>query len=808
MATFLQDVRYALRSLRGQRGIAVIAIACLALGIGANTAIFSVVRAVLLESLPFRDPSRIVRVYETANFGGTRGLGSVSIPNFIDWRAQNDAFESMTAYSTYTFDLIGNGEPERVRGTRSSANLFALLGSRPILGRTFALDDDQPGKAPVVVLGNGFWRRRFGADPSILGKSISLDNKRYSVIGVMSADFDFPISALRTDVWVPVAFDTQQAHQRGNHSQSVVARLKPGLDSAAATARMLPIAQRLARDYPSEQKDRGISVNLLNGVIVGRVRTPLLILLGAVGLVLLIACANVANLLLARASGRRREVAIRTALGAERGRLIRQFLTESVLLSFAGGVLGLAVAHWGLAGILAYAATSLPRVDSIGLSPTVLVFSLGVSVVTGLAFGIVPALRASQADLREDLTETAGRSGTGRKQHRTLDTLIVAEIALSLVLLVGAGLLVRGFLAVIGTDSGLRPDQVITFHLAAPGGRLSDSARFVQFYSPVLERIRALPGVRSAATTTLLPIQGSGWNGNFTIVGRPKETDPSKQPFAEYRVVSSEYFASLGIPMTAGREFSDEDALDAPSVVIINDEFVRRYFPNENPIGKQIFAWSPQPSTVVGVARSVHQVSLDSPPRAELYVPSAQAPWQMFDVTFVLSTRTAPESIMPSVRQAVRGLAPDQPIFQVRTMDGVISDSLRTRKLTLSLLAIFAALAVVLSAAGVFGVMSYGVSQRQREIGIRMALGARGSAVTGMVLTDAGKLVVLGVVIGLGGAAALTRVLSGMVYGVGVRDPLTFGVVAVIIATVAMVSSLVPAVRASRVDPILAMRAE
>jgi predicted permease len=368
--------------------------------------------------------------------------------------------------------------------------------------------------------------------------------------------------------------------------------------------------------------------------------------------------------------------------------------------------------------------------------------------------------------------------------------------------------LVRGFLAVIGTDSGLRPEGVITFHVSAPGGRMSDSVRYVQFYGPVLERLRAVPGVRSAATTTLLPIQGSGWNGNFTIVGRPKESDPSKEPFAEYRVVSSNYFAALGIPMMQGREFSDQDALDAPRVVIVNDEFVRRYFPNETPIGKQIFAWESKPATVIGVARSVHQVSLDSPPRTELYVPAAQTPWQLFDVTYVLSTRGAPESVMPSVRAAVREIAPVQPIFQVRTMDGVISDSLRNRKLTLSLLAIFAALALVLSAAGVFGVMSYGVSQRQQEIGIRMALGARGSDVTTMVLADAGKLVALGVAIGLVAATGLTRVLTGMVYGVGVRDPLTFALVSAIIAAVAMVASLVPAVRAARVDPIAAMRSD
>jgi putative ABC transport system permease protein len=806
--TFLQDIRYALRSLRQNRGLTAIAATCLALGIGANTAIFSVVRTVLLESLPYRDPSRLVRLYETSYFQGQRGIGSVSVPNFVDWRAENHAFESMAAYSAGSFDLSGDGPPERVRRVRTTANLFALLGSTAELGRTFALDDDRPGRNPVVVLSDGFWRRRFGSDRSIIGTAISLDNTPYTVIGVMPASFDYPISSVHTDVWIPLRWSTNEAKQRGNHWMSVIARLKPGLDSASATAQMLSITQRLAHDFPDEMKERGIQANTLNGVVVGRVRTPLLMLLGAVALVLLIACANVANLLLARASGRRREVAIRTALGAERFRLVRQFLTESVLLALAGGILGIAVAHWGLKAILAYAAASLPRAESVGLSGPVFAFAAIVSLVTGLGFGIVPAVRASQTDLRADLTESAGRTGTGRKHHRTLDTLIVAEIALSLVLLIGAGLLMRGFVALIDTDPGLKPDHVMTFHVSAPAGRMNDSARFTQFYGPILARLRATPGVNSAASTTLLPIQGSGWNGNFTIVGRPKETDLSREPFAEYRVISSDYFHALGIPMAKGREFSDQDALGAPAVVIVNDEFVRRYFPNEDPIGKQILPWTDKPATIVGVAHSVRQVSLDRPPASELYVPAAQTPRQLGYGTYIVDTQARPEALVPSIRNAVHDVAPEQPLFLVKSMDAVISDSLQSRKLTLSLLAIFASLAVLLSAAGVYGVMSYGVSQRQREIGIRMALGARGADVTSMVVGDAAKLAAIGVAIGLLAAFGLSRVLAGMVYGVGVHDPATFVVVAVIIAGVAIVASLVPAIRAARVDPLAAMRTD
>jgi putative ABC transport system permease protein len=808
MDTLLQDIRFALRTIRKQRGTSVVAVICLALGIGANTAIFSVIRTVLMESLPFQDPGRIVRLYETANFGGTMGVGSVSVPDFLDWRSEQRAFVDIAAYSVGSADLAGDGNPERVRAIRTTANLFNVLGAAPFLGRVFVAGEDQPGHNPVAILSEGFWRRRFGGDRAMLGKLVSLDNTLYTVVGVMPAAFDFPVTPIHVDVWTPLLWTPTDLKQRGNHWMQVIGRLKPGVDSAAATAQMTTIAERIARDFPNEQKDRGIQVNTLNGVVVGRVRTPLLMLLGAVGLVLLISCANVANLLLARASGRRREVAIRTALGAERGRLVRQFLTESVLLAAAGGLFGLAVAHWGLEAILAYAAAALPRAAAIHLNGSVLAFAAGVSLLTGVAFGLVPALRASQSDLREDLSESAGRTGTSRKHHRTLRALIVAEMALSVVLLVGAGLLIRGFIALMHTDSGLKPDHVLTFHIAAPSGRLPDSVRYVQFYGPVLQRLRALPGVSDAASTTIIPIQNTGVNDNFRIVGRPQETDLGKQPFAEFRVVSSNYFRTMGITMVRGREFSDQDAAGARLVAIVNDEFVRRYFPNEDPIGKQIFAWSDKPSTIVGVAHSVRQVSLDQPPRTELYVAAAQSPGSLFDVSYVLRTQSKPESLVPSVRSSLHDIAPDQPIFLVKTMDDVISDSLRSRKLTLSLLAIFASLALLLSAAGVYGVMSYAVSQRQREIGIRMALGARASNVTRMILSEAGALATIGLVVGLVAAALLTRVLSSMVYGVGTHDPVTFVAVSGLLASVALAASLVPALRAARIDPLQAMRVD
>ena len=808
MDSFLQDIRFALRSLRKNRGTTIIATLCLALGIGANTAIFSVVRAVLLESLPYRDASRLVRVYETFAFQGQRGTGSVSVLNYKDWRAQQKVFDDLAAYSGTSRDLGDVAEPERLRGVRVSANLFSVLGTRPRRGRTFVEGEDTRGRENVVVLSDGFWNRRFAGDAGLVGRTITLNNTKHSVIGIMPPGFDFPIQSSHNDFWIPLVWSPDEEQSRGSHWLQVVARLRPGVDSSAATAQMGAIAGRLAREFPDAQKDRGIQINSLQGIVVGRLRPALLVLLGAVGLVLLIACANVANLLLARASARRKEVAIRTALGAERGRLVRQFLTESIVLAVTGGLLGVAVARWGLKAMLVLAAGSLPRGDAIALDPLVLGFAALVSVLTGIAFGIVPALRASQSELREDLTQAAGRSSTSRQQHRTLDALIAAEIALSLVLLVGAGLLIRGFVRLLDVDSGLKPDNVLTFHTQAPANQLADSLRYTGFYQPVLERLRALPGVRTVAMTNMLPIQNWGTNGNFEIVGRPKESDPARAPFAEFRVVSSNYFRTLGIPVVRGREFEDDDAAGSMPVLIVNDEFARRYFPNEDPIGKQILPWSDKPSTIVGVVRSVRQGGLDQEPRSELYVAAAQVPYRLYDMTYVLSAGRSAERLAPTIRDAVKSVAASQPVYQLQTMESVIGDSLRSRKLTLVLLAVFAALALLLSAAGVYGVMSYGVSQRTREIGIRMALGARGRDVTSMVLIDAGKVAAVGITLGLAGAALLTRVLTSMLYGVGAHDPLTFAAVALLIAVVALAASAVPAIRAARVDPLRAMRSE
>jgi len=521
--------------------------------------------------------------------------------------------------------------------------------------------------------------------------------------------------------------------------------------------------------------------------------------------VLLIACANVANLLLARAAGRTREVAIRTALGAERIRLVRQLLTESVLLALTGGALGLIVAYFALHAILANAAVALPRADVVHLDGSVLAFALTVSAITGVLFGIIPALRSSDVDLRQDLTETAGRGGTSRRQHRTLNAFIAAEIAISVVLLVGAGLVIRAFAAVISTDPGFRTERLLTFHLAPPAGQFADSMRYKSFFGPVVERLRTIPGVQSVSFTNLLPIQNSGTNGNFQIIGQPKETDPARQPFAEFRVVGPDFFRAMGIPLKAGRGITDADAVDREAVVVVNEAFAKKYF-TDSPIGHQLTPWIDKPATIVGVVGAIRQATLEREPAPELYVPGAQQPWRLGDMTFVISTQLDPNAIVASVRQAIHELAPNQPLSQIESMEQVISESLQARRLTLTLLAIFALLATALSAAGVYGVMSYGVAQRTREIGIRMALGARGGDVTSMVLRDAGKIAAIGLIIGLGAALLLTRFIAGMLYGVGQRDVATFIGVASLIAVVALLASLIPALRASRVDPLSAMR--
>jgi putative ABC transport system permease protein len=803
MDSVFQDVRFALRSLRSARGTTIIAVLCLALGIGANTAIFSVVRAVLLQSLPYSQPERLVRLNET----GSRGPGSVSAPVYFDMKAQRRLFEEVAAFAPINRDLGDNGEPERLRGVRATVNLLSTLGVKPLIGRGFTASDEPPAASPVALISEGLWRRRFAGDPKLIGRQVTLSNTRYTVIGVMPSAFDFPISTLRNEFWIPLDFATVGGTtSRNSRSLQVVARLAPGLDSAHTMASLALVAQQLAREYPDAHKDRGLLVSSLTGTVTGRIRPALLVLLGAVGLVLLIACANVANLTLARAAGRRREVAIRTALGARRSRLVRQLLTESALLAIGGGALGIGVAWWGLRTLLGASAAVLPRSDSIGIHGGVLLFAVVVSLATGFGVGLVPAIRASRPDLREDLSDAAGRSSASAARHRTLETLIAAEIALSVVLLTGAGLVIRSFVALLNVDPGFNVEGVLTFSVAAPAGRIADSLRFTQFYAPLLDRLRALPSVRAAGMTSVLPVQGGTTDRFFQITGRAGETDINRRPDAEFRVVSSDYFRALGIRILRGRDFNEQDTPVSSPVAMVNDELARRYFPGQNPIGQRLEIMTGVPLTIVGVVRSVREVGLDQHLLAELYLPAAQTRENGSAMSFVVSTTAEPEALSNQVRDVVRAIAPQQPVYQLATMRSVVRESLGSRRLLLMLLGLFAALALVLSAAGVYGVMSYGVTQRRREIGIRIALGARFGSVTGMVLHDVGRVAALGIAAGVLAALALSRLMTSVLYGVGTSDGTTFLAVPAVIAVVALLAGAVPAMRAARVDPLVAMR--
>jgi putative ABC transport system permease protein len=800
-----QDVRFALRSLKNARTTSIIAILCLALGIGANTAIFSVVRAVLLEALPYAAPHELVSVNEF----GAHGPGSVSGAVYFDLKAERRIFSDVAAWGAISRDLGDVGEPERLRGVRGTTNLFSTLGVKPLIGRTFIDTDAPPTGAPVVVLSEGLWRRRFGGDPKVLGTQITLSNTRVTVIGVMPASFDFPVTTLRTEFWMPLDFSAVGGiTERNSRSLQVIARLAPGLDSASAANSLSLVAKRLAEAYPEAHKGRGLLVRTIAGTTVGQLRPALLVLLAAVGLVLLIACAYVANLSLARAEGRRREIAIRTALGAERPRLIRQLLTESTILSLAGGALGLVVAWWGLHALLGMSANVLPRSETIGIHSGVLVFATIVSLATGMGIGIIPALRATRSDLRADLSDAAGKSSASAARHRTLKALIVGEIALSVVLLTGAGLVIRSFVALLEVDAGFSAEHVLTFNVAAPAIVVPDSMRYAQVYGPILERLRALPGVRAAGMTNVLPVAGGMTDRFFQITGRPAESDINRRPDAQIRAISRDYFRALGIRLLSGREFNDQDTDKSDKVIIVNEELVRRYFPNENPIGQRIEITQGIPFTIVGVVRAVREIGLDQALLPEFYVPATQTREGTNAMAFVVSTTGDAEALAREVRGVVRAVVPRQPVYGLATMNTVVRESLGSRRLLLTLLGLFAGLALVLSAAGVYGVMSYGVTQRRREIGIRIALGAKFGDVTSMVLRDVIGVAAIGIGVGIVTTLAFARVMTSVLYGVSAYDIATYLAVPVVIGAVALFAGAIPAMRAARIDPLIAMRTE
>jgi predicted permease len=747
----------------------------------------------LLQPLPFAQPDRLVQLNETFK---PSGVGTVSYPTLQDWRSDSTVFHALIAYQNTSKNLQGVAEPERVATVAADRDLFRLLGVEPIAGRTFRADDPPN----VVVVGATFWKRRYASNPSLIGDKINLDGESFTVIGVMPETFQFPYRASYTELWTPMEVPPSQANARGNHYLFVVARLKPGVSVDAARTELGVIAKRLEAEYPGTNEGRGVRVTPLAEVVVGRVRESLLVLLGAVGLVLLVACANVANLLLARAAGRAREVSIRAALGASRARLIRQFLTESVLLAIAGGLLGLLVAQAGTSLLIKLAAGQIPRYWEIGLDTRVFLFLLAVCVITGIGFGLAPALAAARSDVQAGLREGSGRASSGRAAGRLRDALVVAEVALAFVLLMGAGLLLRSFLYLESRPIGVVTENVLTMRMSISETEYGAKGAAGRYFQAMEDRIRAIPGVRAAGFIQLLPLQDWGWNGNFTVDGHLQESS-SRQPLAELRYVTPGYFQTLGVPLLKGRGFDSRDAPDSMRVTLVNDTVARRYFPNEDPIGKHT-----NRGTIVGVVGDVRQVGLDQPPAAEFYFPLAQSP--VYGVSLVVSGQMPATAMAGAVREAIRQVNPNQALFNVKPMDRVVADSLSNLNLYFSLLGLFAGLALLLAVAGIYGVISYTVTARTREFGIRLALGASSRRVLGLVVGRGAILVGLGLVLGAASALALTRLLKALLAGVGSSDLLTLIVVAAALAVTAMAACVIPARRAMSVDPVLALRQE
>jgi predicted permease len=802
-----QDVRYGLRMLLKTPGFTAVAVIALALGIGANSAIFSVVNTILLKPLPYKDPDRLVMVWEDdTKHGYPRDTPAVA--NYIDWRDQNQVFEGMAAMADQSFNLTGVGEPERIDGQRVSANLFPLLGVEPSLGRAFLPEEDKPGSPRVVILSHGLWQRRFGADPKVIGQPLNLNGESYTVVGVMPSHFQFP--SPEENLWVPIAFTSEEAASRGRHYLKVLARLKPNVTLEQAQAEMKAIAARLEQQYPEQNTQLGAVVTPLHEYVAGDIRPALLILMGAVGFVLLVACANVANLLLARASVRQKEIAVRIALGASRWRLIRQFLTESVLLAVLGGGVGLLLSIWGVNLLKTFIPENISQAKAITIDAKVLAFTFLVSLLTGLIFGLFPATQASNFNINETLKEGGRDSAAGSRGNRIRGVLVVAEVAVSLILLIGAGLLINSFLRLRNVDPGFRTNNLLTMGVVLPETKYPDHARRSAFYTEMIRRVEALPGVQSAAVTNWIPLVRQGDSVGVTFEGRPAP-EPGKMPIAVTRVVSPHYFNTMGIQLLQGRQFTDQDKVDSPNVVVISETMARRYWPGENPLGKRLTPGRPESPDdwceVIGVVKDVRQFELDADPKPQMYLTYAQADF-FAPRHLVVSTNVEPLGLAATVRRTVWEIDKDQPVSNIRTMEDVLSESVARQRFSMLLLGIFAALALALAAVGIYGVMSYSVAQRTREIGIRMALGAQTRDVLKLTVGGGLKLVLIGVLIGLVAAFILTRMMSSLLFGITATDPTTFIIISLVLIGVALFASYIPARRATKVDPMIALRYE
>jgi predicted permease len=816
MGNLVADFRYGFRILLRNPGFTLAAIVVLALGIGANTAIFSIVNAVLLRPLPYQDAPRIMQVWHVPPAKSFPGMTffSVSPANYLDWRSQNRSFEQMAAYGFASFNVGGDERPEAIRGAAVAPGFFSILRVQPVLGRTFSPEEDRPGQGQVVILGHTLWRDHFAADPGIVGRSVLLDGRPYTVVGVMPPKFKFPAWA---ELWVPLAWANEKRAVRGNHNYMVIGRLKPEVAVQQAKADLGAISARLEQQYPEDDKGWGATVVPLREEIVGDVRPALLVLLGAVAFVLLIACANVANLVLAKTLARKKEIAIRTSLGASRAAVLRQILAETLLLSLSGGALGLFLARFWITLIQKFLADRLPSATEITLDAPVLAFTLFLALFAGILAGLLPAIRFTRTDVNEALKQGQSRGSSDSSRSNTHGLLVVSEVALSLVLLIGAGLMIRSLLRLSSVQPGFDPNNVLTARLTVPGTKFSSPAAQINFYDQVLRQVRATPGVESAGLIDSLPMNNGGSHQPVAVEGQAV-VPMADQPEVDVRMVSPGYLRAMRVPVLRGRDLSDADVAARPPVVFISESMAKRFWPNENPIGKHITLtfFSDVRREVAGVVGDVKQDSLDQTrpvetlywPLSQLTVPPPSEAWRSFGMSLAVRTSADPASAISGVTSAVHRVDPETPVVGVVTMEGLISASLSPQRFNVFLLGAFAGLALVLAAVGIYSVLSYSVRRRVREIGIRMALGATPSDVLQLVVADGMKPILLGVALGLAAAFALSRVVTSLIYGVRAADPLTFAGVALLLVAVGLLATILPAYRATRVEPVRTLREE
>ncbi|MEJ7813482.1 MAG: ABC transporter permease [Gemmatimonadaceae bacterium] len=810
MDSLKQDVRYAVRTLAKHRGFTAIAVLCLALGIGANATIFSVVNALLLRPLPYAEPNRLVALYET-DLKDPEARNALSFADFADIRAGSTSFEALALHYSRFFTVTGGDQPEGVEGEVVTPSLFRILGYKPILGRDFLPEEEQQGKEHVLLLSHGFWERRFASDPKIVGQTLQLNGVAYTVIGVMPRRFSFPEGE---QIWVPMALDAS-SEPRGNHYMDGLGRLKHGVTVEQATRDVNTIAAQLARQYPKTNAGSGATVRpFREELVAGEIRTVVWVMFGAVCFVLAIACANVANLLLARASAREREIAVRTALGASRGRIIRQLLTESVLVALMGGGLGVLFAHLGLKAMIANIPAEIPFWMVFDLDPRVLAFTLVISLVTGLLFGLAPALQASNANLQASLKEGGRGSGAGARRNRLRSSLVIAEVALSLVLLIGASLMVKSFLRLRSVNPGFDAANALTVRIYLGGDKYTEIRTRATIFANVLERLRALPGVSNAAAVSSIPLSGNNSSQSFEIEGQP--ATPGNAPSAAVRTITATYFGTMKIPLVSGRPFTDREMMDSTPVVLVNQTLAERYWPGKDAIGRRLRMGTDSTApwlTVVGVAPEVKMRELDTRPEAQIYTTFAFVPYR----TMSLIVRTGcppqaggcdPTALAAAVRAAVHEVDPTLPLIEMETLRWIVDASFWEKGLYGKMFGVFGIVALVLAAVGVYGVMAYAVSQRTQELGVRMALGAQRGDVFRLVVGRGLWLAGIGLAIGLLGAFGLTRVLSSVLYGVTATDPFIFGGISLLLGGVAFLASYLPARRATRVDPIVALRYE